>query len=118
MLVKAYGGNIIKKTVGKNNVQVCYAWKCGESKSAFWALWRMLPWLIVKRAKARVAVIVLQNRPLNCVGGQISAHQKMAITKALKGLHVIKVEEKHWRDRNQNRAKIASATITEQISQQ
>jgi len=117
LLVKAYGGNIIKKAVGKNNVQVCYAWKCGESKNAFWALWRMLPWLIVKRAKARAAVIVLQNRPLNCVGGQISSHQKMAITKALKGFHVIKAEEKRWQGRNQNRVKAALATTMDQISQ-
>lgn len=118
MLVRAYGGYIMPKSIGKNNVQPCYAWKCGEAKDAFWALWRMLPWLIVKRAKARAAVIVLRNRPLECVGGQISAHQKMAITKALKGLHVIKIEEKRWQGRNQTRVKDAPAITTEQISQE
>lgn len=117
MLVRAYGGSILAKRPGKTNVKQCYTWKCGNSKDAFWALWRMLPWLTVKRVKARAAVIVLQHRPLNCVGGQISPHQKMAIAKAIKGLHVIEIEEKRWGVKNQNHVKAAPVMTMEPISQ-
>ena len=114
MLVKAYGGTILKKSVGTNQRQ-CYAWKCG-GKDAFWALWRMLPWLTVKRVKARAAVIVLQHRPLACAGGQISQYQKTVITRAVKDLHIIQMKEKRWSGKNQKAAKAVPAGGTEQTS--
>lgn len=94
LLVRAYGGKVNKKTKGKGKSKQCYVWKCSKGGEALWALHRMLPWLRVKRVKARAALIVLANRPLQCAGGQISKFQKMAITKALRGLHVIEIGER------------------------
>jgi hypothetical protein len=89
LLVSAYGGKVYEKKRGPRQ-QACGEWRC-SGKDALYALYRMLPWLTVKRSKARVAIILLQNRPLTCAGGQISPHQKMAITKALKGVTVVKI---------------------------
>lgn len=92
LLTKIYGGYVTSKTPPtKSTVRQCYAWKCSVSKDVMWALWRMLPWLIVKRAKARSAIIVLQNRPHKLNGGQISHYQKIAITKALRNVHVVRI---------------------------
>lgn len=88
MLVKAYGGYVIKKKITVKNRQQCYAWKC-SGKDAMFALYRMILWLKVKSKKARAALIILQNRPLSVSGGEMSSKQKMAITKALKDVHVI-----------------------------
>lgn len=88
MFVRAYGGKVYPKVVSSNR-KPCFVWRCSNAKNASWALARMLPWLQVKRVRARAALIVMYNKPLACVGGQVSAHQKMAITKALKGLHLV-----------------------------
>jgi hypothetical protein len=90
LFVKAYGGYIMKKSKVKQ-LRQCHVWKCSKMSEAAWALYRMLPWLIVKREKARVALMVLQYRPLKAVGGQISEYQKASITKALQGIHIIEV---------------------------
>lgn len=92
LLVRAYGGSIHKKAtpkvIGKKPYRQCYAWRC-RGREAMFAIYRMLPWLIVKLPKARAALIVLQNRPLNMVGGQISSRQKTAISRALDGLKIV-----------------------------
>lgn len=101
MLVKVFGGKIHAKKRTARYKNQCYEWKCG-GKDAFWALWRMLPWLIVKKEKARAAVIVLQHRPHKECGGQISQYQKTAIARAIKNVHVIRMTEKRWgADKNQ-----------------
>lgn len=91
LFVKVYGGIIYGKSfTGRGRSKPCLAWKCSKAKDVMWALYRMLPWLIVKREKARVAMIVLQNRPHFLSGGLISKYQKTAITKALKNVHVVR----------------------------
>jgi len=88
MLQRCYGGKVHKKSRGKNNPNACSVWRC-SGKDGMYALYRMLPWLVVKQHKARVALIVLQHRPLKEAGGQISQYQKMAITKALKDVKIV-----------------------------
>jgi hypothetical protein len=83
LLVKAYGGKVIKKSFDPR-CNVCYQWRCSKANDVLWALYRMLPWLIVKRRKARIALILLQNRPHVLTGGQVSHYQRCVITKALK----------------------------------
>lgn len=116
LFVRAYGGSICKKTKAKNNVKDCYAWRCYNGKDALWALCRMLPWLTVKRKRARTAIIVLQNRPLRASGGQISAYQKAAITKALDNQFVMEVDTRWVPDKNPNPVLDAPVIPMEQTS--
>jgi len=91
LLKKSYGGNVLPKSfTGRLGKKQCYIWKA-SGKDAHWALSRMLPWLRVKNKKARSGIIILHNRPLKIAGGQISKYQKMAITKAIKGLHIVEI---------------------------
>lgn len=91
LMVKVYGGYVRPKSIATERRQACFCWKCSKGSEVLWALYRMLPWLIVKREKARTALIVLQNRPHLLSGGQISQYQKTAITKALDGQRVIEI---------------------------
>jgi len=76
---RVYGGNI-KTLAKKPRRRDCFAWTA-HGKDALWALCRMLPWLRLKRQKARLACTILLNRPVP--GGAPSHHQKIEIMKAL-----------------------------------
>jgi hypothetical protein len=89
LFVSAYGGKIYKHSNGPLSRNQCWSWR-SSGKDAAWALARMLPWLIVKAEKARIALIVLHNRPHLISGGQISPYQKMAITKAVNQLRSLR----------------------------
>jgi|SRR5579859_111852 len=115
MLQKCYGGKVHLKHRGKLDVSKCSVWRC-SGKDAMYALYRMLPWLVVKQEKARVALIVLQNRPLKESGGQISPHQKMAISKALAKIKVVERGKKCQLDVNQAPVLDANSIPTAQIS--
>jgi len=94
MLKKAYGGRIVEKLQQLTSRKRCFAWRLTTGRDVLWALYRMLPWLTIKNSKARAAIIILRHRPLICAGGQTSHYQRVAITKALKGLHIIKINSR------------------------
>lgn len=84
---KFYGGNLWRQKLPSG--KTAYRWSC-DGMVAHWALSRMLPWLLVKRAKAAAALGALLCLPSRR-GVRLSRRQRGILAKAYWRFHHKKV---------------------------
>lgn len=64
MFERYFGGKIKERIRHENpRAKKQYEWICRDKAEIFWALSRMLPWLIIKRARAKAAIVIIQHSP-------------------------------------------------------